>query len=60
MTTSTEKETLLKVTLRAEGQGPPVSVRWRRFLKASLRGYGLRATKVEFIDVPARKSAGKP
>jgi hypothetical protein len=57
MGAQTEPETLLRVTLRAEGPGPPVPLRWRRFLKSCLRGYGLRCTKLEFIDVPSVQSS---
>jgi hypothetical protein len=41
-----ERETFL-VTLTAEGNGPPATVRLRRWLKACLRGYGLRCLRVE-------------
>lgn len=35
------------VELRAEGPGPPAYVRLKRWLKASLRAYGLRCTRAE-------------
>jgi hypothetical protein len=39
------------VALRAEGEGPPAVIRLRRWLKASLRGYGLRCVRAE--EIPA-------
>lgn len=35
---------IVQVSLKAEGQGPPVAIRLRRWLKAALRGYGLRCS----------------
>jgi hypothetical protein len=55
MAAQTEQETLLRVTLKAEGEGPPVALRWRRFLKAALRSYGLRCTRLEFLDLPTER-----
>jgi hypothetical protein len=39
-----------RITIRAEGQGPPAIIRLRRFLKALLRVAGLRA--VEVLEMP--------
>jgi hypothetical protein len=38
------------VTLEAEGAGPPLPIRLRRFLKGALRGYGLRCTSITEAD----------
>jgi hypothetical protein len=36
-----------KVTLTADGAGPPAHVRLKRWLKTALRAHGLRCTRVE-------------
>jgi siroheme synthase (precorrin-2 oxidase/ferrochelatase) len=45
----------IQVTLTATGNGPPLAIRVRRFLKAALRGYGLRCTSIE--EMPTRASS---
>jgi len=52
---------VVQVSLKAEGPGPPVAIRLRRWLKAALRGYGLRCTAVDVVvkdSAPPRASAG--
>jgi hypothetical protein len=55
-------KTVWRVTLTAEGDGPPAVVRLRRLLKAALRTYGLRCLAVVPPDDLARQSesAGDP
>jgi hypothetical protein len=42
-----------RVSLRAEGEGPPAVIRLRSFLKVALRAFGLRAVAVEELPGPA-------
>jgi hypothetical protein len=46
MDTPNAGKIIFSVDLRAEGQGPPVEIRLRRFLKCALRSFGLRAVEV--------------
>jgi hypothetical protein len=46
---------IYRLTLRATGDGPPAIIRLRRFLKAALRGYGLRCLSVE--EMPEKPSS---
>ena len=39
-----------EIVLKAEGQGPPVEIRLRRWLKAALRGYGLRCLTIRVVE----------
>ena len=48
-----------EIVLKAEGQGPPVEVRLRRWLKASLRGYGLRCVTVKVVEDSAMPIPGE-
>lgn len=41
-----------KIVVHAEGDGPPVSVRLKRFLKSALRGWGLRCSSIEAVQTP--------
>lgn len=40
----------IDVSLRAEGPGPDIAIRLRRFLKGALRGYGLRCTAIAAVE----------
>jgi hypothetical protein len=42
------------VVLRAEGAGPPVAIRLRRWLKTALRSHGLRAISVREATTAAQ------
>ena len=42
---------IFRVTLRAEGHGPPAIVRLRRWLKAALRSHGLRCVSAVEINL---------
>lgn len=44
------------IELNPEGDGPPAEIRLRRFLKAALRSFGLRATVVQ--RMPPAENAG--
>ena len=48
-----------EIILRAEGAGPPVAIRLRRWLKAALRGYSLRCVSVRLIEDPVMPIAGR-
>jgi hypothetical protein len=54
-----EKPTAYTLTLRAEGDGPPVAIRLRKALKVLLRSFGLRCTGVEQIGT-AQACEGTP
>jgi hypothetical protein len=41
-----DDDDLWVIHLRPEGDGPPMGVRMRRFLKRALRAYGLRCERV--------------
>ena len=45
-TCETKPETAYCIVFKAQGSGPPVGVRLRRFLKNALRAYGLRCTSI--------------
>lgn len=49
----------VRVTLQADGPGPPVEVRLRRWLKAALRAWGLRCVRVEPADVERDTPGGQ-
>ena len=46
-----------EIVLKAEGAGPPVEIRLRRWLKAALRGYSLRCVSVRLIQDPTMPDA---
>jgi hypothetical protein len=49
-----------RITLQAERSPVPAAVRLRRFLKAALRTYGLRATEVAEIPLSPDNGADGP
>lgn len=51
-----------RLIVRAEGKGPPVPVRLRRFVKWLLRGFGVRVLSIEEVKpavAPAQVDAGE-
>jgi hypothetical protein len=48
----------IRLTVRAEGPGPPAAIRLRHLLKSMLRGYGLRVVSIE--GMPAESVAEVP
>lgn len=48
------------LTVKAEGDGPPVECRVRRLLKAALRAYGLRCTAVDATTTTPPAPAPSP
>lgn len=47
------------LVVHAEGDGPPVPIRLRRFLKRLLRGYGVRVESIEEVAGPGGQTAGR-
>lgn len=45
------------IHVRATGDGPPVHIRVRKFLKCALRAYGLRCTRVTGENTSANQNA---
>lgn len=45
------------LVVHAEGEGPPVPIRLRRFIKRLLRGYGVRLESIEEIPTGQNKSS---
>ena len=48
-----------EIVLKYKGQGPPVEIRLRRWLKAALRRYGLRCQKIRVVEDSVRPIAGE-
>jgi hypothetical protein len=43
---------LWQITVKAEGAGPPVWARLKRFAKGALRSYGIRITDWRKVETP--------
>ena len=48
-----------EIILKAEGAGPPVAIRLRRFLKGALRNYGLRCVQIGEVQDPTMPVAAR-